>query len=180
MPVPAAAERTQPVRLQFTRWLYNLKVMSDPGKRASDRMDRTLAALAHPARRVMLARLAQGRASASELGALVDVSQPAVSKHLKVLEQAGLITRGRDAQWRPCELRPDALADVEALVQQLQRTWEERLDRLDRYVREVRRESGTRQAPAADASEPASPDRPTTGQEQQRPGAPRRRGGPRT
>jgi DNA-binding transcriptional ArsR family regulator len=100
----------------------------------SARLDRTLSALANPARRVMLARLAKGRASASELGALVDVSQPAVSKHLKVLEDAGLISRGRDAQWRPCELRLDALEEVEAWMQEFHRTWEERLDRFGRYV----------------------------------------------
>lgn len=113
---------------------------TDPPSAApsSDRLDRALAALANPARRVMLARLAQGRASAGELGALVDISQPAVSKHLKVLEEAGLITRGRDAQWRPCELRTDALDEVEAWMQGFRQTWEQRLDRLDRYIRQSR------------------------------------------
>jgi DNA-binding transcriptional ArsR family regulator len=103
---------------------------------SSSRLDRTLAALAHPARRTMLARLAQGQASATELGALVAVSQPAVSKHLKVLEAAGLITRGRDAQWRPCELRADALDEVEEWMAGFRRSWEGRLDRLDRYIRQ--------------------------------------------
>lgn len=104
--------------------------------RASERLDRTLAALAHPARRVILSRLAHGRASVTELGSLLDVSQPAVSKHLKFLEEAGLITRGRDAQRRPCELRVEALDEVEAWMRGFRRTWEQRLDRLERYLHE--------------------------------------------
>lgn len=108
------------------------------GPPPTERLDRALSALAHPARRVMLARLAQGHASASELGSLVDISQPAVSRHLKVLEEAGLITRGRDAQWRPCELRVDVLLEVEAWLWDFHRAWEERMDRLGRYIRRTR------------------------------------------
>lgn len=129
-------------------WLYNLWVMNKRAPvEASSRLDRTLAALAHPARRTMLARLAQGQASATELGALVAVSQPAVSKHLKVLEAAGLITRGRDAQWRPCELRVDALDEVEEWMGGFRRTWEGRLDRLDRYIRQPRGARSQPQSP---------------------------------
>ncbi len=102
------------------------------------RLDRTFAALAHPARRAILARLAHGRASVTELAAPLAMSQPAVSKHLKVLEEAGLITRGRDAQRRPCELRRDALDEVDEWVGAFRRTWEERLDRLDTYLRQTR------------------------------------------
>ena len=102
---------------------------------APSQLDRTFAALAHPARRAILARLAQGEASAGELGAPLAMSQPAVSKHLKVLEEAGLIRRGREAQWRPCTLRPEALRLADTWLAGLRRTWEERLDRLDAYLR---------------------------------------------
>lgn len=113
------------------------------GRTASptERLDRALFALAHPARRAMLARLAGGRASATELKTLVDISQPAVSKHLKVLEEAGLISRGRDAQWRPCELRVDVLEEVESWLQDFHRSWEDRLDRLERHIRRSREEA---------------------------------------
>lgn len=97
-------------------------------------LDRIFAALAHPARRSMLARLADGPASATELGAPLAMSQPAVSKHLKVLQEAGLISRGRDAQWRPGQLRPDALREVDRWLDGFRRTWEDRLDRLDAHL----------------------------------------------
>lgn len=126
---------------------------------SSSRLDRALAALAHPARRTMLARLAQGQASATELGALVAVSQPAVSKHLKVLEAAGLITRGRDAQWRPCELRVDALDEVEAWMAGFRRTWEARLDRLDRYIRQSPRGARSQPQPAQERNAQTSKER---------------------
>jgi DNA-binding transcriptional ArsR family regulator len=103
----------------------------------SDLLDRTFAALAHPARRAMLSRLAQGPATATELGAPFAMSQPAVSKHLKVLEDAALITRGREAQWRPCTLNGETLHDVERWVNEFRRTWEERLDRLDTYIKKT-------------------------------------------
>lgn len=123
-------------------WLYNLWVMNKRAPvEASSRLDRTLAALAHPARRTMLARLAQGQASATELGALVAVSQPAVSKHLKVLERAGLIVRGRNAQWRPSELRALPLREAAEWVGEFRQTWEERLDRLGNYLSESKKEN---------------------------------------
>jgi DNA-binding transcriptional ArsR family regulator len=103
----------------------------------SEHLDRTFAALAHPARRAILSRLARGDASVTELAAPFEMSQPAVSKHLKVLEQAGLITRGRNAQWRPCELRVAPLKEVSDWVANYRRFWEERLDRLDTYLRET-------------------------------------------
>ena len=100
-------------------------------------LDRTFAALAHPARRAILTRLVEGHASAGELGAPLAMSQPAVSRHLKVLEEAGLITRGRNAQWRPCELRTESLQEVDRWVGSFRRIWEDRLDRLDAYVRHM-------------------------------------------
>jgi DNA-binding transcriptional ArsR family regulator len=105
-------------------------------------LDRVLAALAHPARRTMLARLALGPALPSELGERLTMSQPAVSKHLRVLEGAGLITRGREGQRRPCRLRPEALGEVDQWVSELRRTWEARLDRLDAYLAETRSHGG--------------------------------------
>jgi DNA-binding transcriptional ArsR family regulator len=100
----------------------------------SDRLDGVFGALAHPVRRAMLGRLREGAASATELGSSFPLSQPAVSKHLKVLEQAGLITRGRDAQWRPCELRWEALQEADAWLEGFRAIWAARLDRLDRYI----------------------------------------------
>ena len=102
-----------------------------------DRLDATLAALAHPIRRAILTRLASGETTVTELAEPCDVSLPAVSKHLKVLEGAGLITRGRDAQWRPCRLETEPLGEVADWVEDLQRRWVERLDRLDHYLHEL-------------------------------------------
>jgi DNA-binding transcriptional ArsR family regulator len=95
----------------------------------------TFSALADPTRRAILVRLAQGDASVSALGEPFSLSQPAISKHLKVLERAGLITRGRDAQWRPCKLDAAALKDVADWVEPFRRLWQERLDRLDEHLR---------------------------------------------
>lgn len=114
-----------------------MTVMSERTRAGEAQLDRTFAALAHPARRTILTRLAQGRASASELGIPLAMSQPAVSRHLKVLEEAGLITRGRDAQWRPCELAPGPLQQVDGWMGTFRRTWEERLDRLEDYLRQA-------------------------------------------
>jgi DNA-binding transcriptional ArsR family regulator len=107
--------------------------MSAPG----DRLSSTFAALADPTRRAILARLASGEASVTELAEPFRMSLPAVSKHLKVLEHAGLITRGREAQWRPCKLAPEPLKDVSDWVERYRKMWEERLDRLDEYLREI-------------------------------------------
>ncbi len=98
-------------------------------------LDRTFSALADPTRRSILARLARGEATVSELAELLPMSQPAVSKHLKVLEQAGLIVRGRRRQWRPAELRTEPLREVADWLEDYRRLWEERLDRLDAYLR---------------------------------------------
>lgn len=100
-------------------------------------LDATFSALADPTRRAILARLAKGDATVLELAAPFAISLPAVSRHLKVLERAGLVTRGRDAQRRPCSLRPEALAAATAWVEHTRKTWEERLDRLDDYLRDL-------------------------------------------
>lgn len=107
-----------------------------------DRLSITLKALADPTRRALLRRLAQGEATVSELAAPFDISLPAISRHLKVLEEAGLISRGRDAQWRPCHLEAGPMKEVAAWVLQYQAFWEARLDRLDNHLRATREESG--------------------------------------
>ena len=102
---------------------------------STDLLDRTFAALADPTRRAIVARLADGEASVTELAAPFAMSLPAVSKHLKVLEKAGLISRGRKAQWRPCRLEPEPLKEASDWLEEYRRLWEERLDRLDEYLR---------------------------------------------
>ena len=104
---------------------------------ASDRLSTTFAALADPTRRAILARLALGETSVTELAKPFQMSLPAVSKHLKVLERAGLIVRGRDAQWRPCRIEPAALRQVDDWLERYRRLWVERLDRLEAYLREL-------------------------------------------
>lgn len=102
-----------------------------------DRLSTTLAALADPTRRAILARLALGQTSVTELAEPFEMSLPAVSKHLKVLERAGLIARGREAQWRPCRIEPAALKDVDDWLEKYRRFWTESFDRLDDYLREL-------------------------------------------
>ena len=102
-----------------------------------DHLSTTFAALADPTRRAILARLASGETSVTELAEPFEISLPAVTKHLKVLERAGLITRGREAQWRPCRLDAKPLRDVADWVVQYRRFWEERLDRLEDYLRKL-------------------------------------------
>jgi DNA-binding transcriptional ArsR family regulator len=104
-----------------------------------DRLSNTFAALADPTRRAILARLASGEVSVTELAEPFEMSLPAVSKHLKVLEKAGLIARGRDAQWRPCRLSAGPLRDVADWVEHYRRFWTESFDRLDDYLREVQK-----------------------------------------
>jgi len=104
-----------------------------------DRLSTTFAALADPTRRAILARLASGEASVTELAEPFDMSMPAVSKHLKVLEHAGLIARGREAQWRPCQLEAGPLKDVAGWVEHYRRFWEQSFDRLDDYLRELKK-----------------------------------------
>jgi DNA-binding transcriptional ArsR family regulator len=100
-----------------------------------DALSLTFAALADPTRRAILARLARGEANVSDIAKPFDISGPAISKHLKVLEQAGLITRGRDAQWRPCKLEPAALKPIDEWLKHYRALWEARLDRLEEYLR---------------------------------------------
>jgi DNA-binding transcriptional ArsR family regulator len=103
----------------------------------TDRLSATFAALADPTRRAILARLVLGESSVTELSKPFDISGPAISKHLKVLEGAGLITRGREAQWRPCKIEPQALKPVDEWLENYRRLWEQRLDRLEDYLREL-------------------------------------------
>jgi DNA-binding transcriptional ArsR family regulator len=103
----------------------------------TDRLSATFAALADPTRRAILARLALGQTSVSELAKPFDISGPAISKHLKVLEDVGLISRGRQAQWRPCRLEPAALRGVDDWLEEYRRLWEQRLDRLEEYLQEL-------------------------------------------
>jgi DNA-binding transcriptional ArsR family regulator len=102
-----------------------------------DPLSATFAALADPTRRAILARLASGEATVTDLARPFDMSGPAISKHLKVLEGAGLIARGRDAQWRPCRIEPAALKVVDDWLERYRRFWEQSLDRLDAYLHEV-------------------------------------------
>ena len=104
---------------------------------ATDRLDRTFAALADPTRRAILARLASGEASVTELGEPFEMSLPAVSKHLKVLERAGLIARGRERQRRPARLEAEPLKEIAEWTERYRRFWEESYDRLDEYLDEL-------------------------------------------
>ena len=108
----------------------------------TDQLSTTFAALADPTRRAILARLASGEASVTELAAPFDMSMPAVSKHLRVLERAGLIAQRRDAQWRPCRIEAGPLKAVADWTERYRHIWEERLDRLDDYLREIKKEKG--------------------------------------
>jgi DNA-binding transcriptional ArsR family regulator len=103
----------------------------------TDNLSATFAALADPTRRAILARLATGEASVLELAEPFSMSLPAISKHLKVLEKAGLITRGRAAQWRPCRLKAEPLKDVAHWVEHYRAMWDESFDRLDDYLQEL-------------------------------------------
>ena len=105
---------------------------------APDALSSTFSALADPTRRAILARLVSGEATVTELAEPFDMSLPAVSKHLKVLERAGLIARGREAQWRPCRLEAGRLRDVADWVEHYRRFWEESFDRLEDYLRELK------------------------------------------
>ncbi len=105
---------------------------------AADQLSVTLAALADPTRRAILARLVQGEATVMELAEPFELSLPGVSKHLKVLQRAGLITQGRRAQWRPCQLEAAPLKEVADWVEPYRRVWEQRFDRLDEYLRDLK------------------------------------------
>jgi len=103
-----------------------------------DPLSATLSALADPTRRAILARLSRGEATVNELAEPFDISLPAVSRHLKVLESAGLISRGREAQWRPCRLEADALKDVDDWLARYRRFWTQSFDRMDAYIAELK------------------------------------------
>jgi DNA-binding transcriptional ArsR family regulator len=105
-------------------------------------LDLTFHALADSTRRAIVARLASGEATVNELAEPFAISLPAISKHLKVLERAGLITRGRDAQFRPCRLETDSLKEAYDWIDRYREHWEERFDRLAEYLKELRREQG--------------------------------------
>lgn len=102
-----------------------------------DRLSMTFSALADPTRRAILSRLSNGPASVNDLAAPFSMSLPAVSKHLKVLERAQLIVRGREAQWRPCEIKAAPLKEATDWMEQYRRFWEERFDRLEEYLKEL-------------------------------------------
>jgi DNA-binding transcriptional ArsR family regulator len=103
----------------------------------TDHLSATFAALADPTRRAILARLASGECSVTELAEPFEMSMPAVSKHLRVLERAGLIARGREAQWRPCRIEAARLKEVAEWTERYRDIWEQRVDRLDGYLREL-------------------------------------------
>jgi DNA-binding transcriptional ArsR family regulator len=105
-----------------------------------DRLTSTFAALADPTRRAILARLISGQASVTELAGPFQMTMPAVSKHLKVLEKAGLIARGREAQWRPCRLDGEPLRDVAEWMEPYRRFWDESFERLDDYLQQIKKE----------------------------------------
>lgn len=109
----------------------------------ADHLSATFAALADPTRRAILARLVTGECSVTELAEPFDMSMPAVSKHLRVLERAGLIARGREAQWRPCRIEAGPLKDVADWAEQYRQIWEQRLDRLDHYLQELQQKEKT-------------------------------------
>jgi DNA-binding transcriptional ArsR family regulator len=110
---------------------------------STDHLSNTFAALADPTRRAILARLISGEASVTQLAQPFDMSLPAVSKHLKILERAGLISRGREAQWRPCRLDAGPLKEVADWTENYRRFWTESLDRLDDYLHELKKEEKT-------------------------------------
>jgi DNA-binding transcriptional ArsR family regulator len=113
----------------------------------TDVLSETFAALANPTRRQILERLSQGEATVNELAEPFAMSQPAISRHLKVLEQAGLIERRREAQWRPAKLDPGPLKEVDAWLVRYRAFWEESFDRLEAYLRQVQAEGGEGQTP---------------------------------
>src|SRR5271168_2491481 len=111
--------------------------MVDHHQISSDRLSTTFAALADPTRRAILARLAAGESSVTELARPFKISLPAITKHLKVLERSGLIARSRDAQWRPCRLKAAPMKDAVDWLQHYRRHWEESFDRLDDYLKQM-------------------------------------------
>jgi DNA-binding transcriptional ArsR family regulator len=115
----------------------SVKYGRDPISMSTDHLSATFSALADPTRRAILARLASGETSVGELAQPFHMTLPAVTKHLNVLERAGLIARGRDAQWRPCRLQAAPLKDAASWIAEYRQHWEQRLDRLDAYLQEL-------------------------------------------
>ena len=130
----------------------------------ADKLTATFAALADPTRRAILGRLAKGQSSVTELASPFKMTMPAISKHLKVLEKAGLIERGRDAQWRPCRLKAKPLEEAADWIDQYRQFWEESFDRLDAYLQEIQRKEAEAAAEPSphdpDANSPEPPDAP--------------------
>jgi DNA-binding transcriptional ArsR family regulator len=124
-----------------------------PATLTEERLDRTFAALADPTRRAILGRLATGEATVTELATPFEISLPAVSKHLKVLERAGLISRGRDRQWRPARLDARPIEEVAGWVERYRRFWDERYDRLDEYLGELQGKEPEGKAPESKEAE---------------------------
>jgi DNA-binding transcriptional ArsR family regulator len=118
--------------------VYLTRRLNKAQMQANDNLSNTFAALADPTRRAILARLISGEASVTQLAQPFEMSLPAVSKHLKVLERAGLIARGREAQWRPCRLEAGPLKDVADWTEHYRRFWTESFDRLDDYLQELK------------------------------------------
>lgn len=114
---------------------------------SADSLSVTFAALADPTRRAILSHLARGEASVTDLAKPFKMSLPAISKHLKVLERAGLITRGREAQWRPCRLEAEPLKDAADWIEQYRVFWDKRLDRLEDYLHEIQTELQIKEKP---------------------------------
>jgi DNA-binding transcriptional ArsR family regulator len=119
-----------------------------------DPLSTTFAALADPTRRAILARLARGETSVTELAEPFAMSLPAISKHLKVLEHANLISRGREAQWRPCRIAPTALRDVDGWLERYRKFWDENFDRLDDYLQEMKAQEAGSKTPKRTKSKP--------------------------
>jgi DNA-binding transcriptional ArsR family regulator len=116
----------------------NCRLINSLVQHMADQLSTTFAALADPTRRAILARLARGECSVTELAEPFDMSMPAVSKHLRVLERAGLIARGREAQWRPCRIEAGPLKEVADWTERYRNLWEQRLDRLDKYLQQMK------------------------------------------
>lgn len=126
-------------------------------RKQSDRLTRTFAALADPTRRAILSRLASGQASVTEIAKPLRISMPAVTKHLKVLESAGLVRRGKQAQWRPCYLVAEPLKEAANWVEQYRQFWEARFDRLDDYLRQMQAEAEAIRMQKPESESPAKP-----------------------
>jgi DNA-binding transcriptional ArsR family regulator len=116
---------------------FTFRLNTGDASMPADPLDRTFAALADPTRRAILARLARGETSVKELARPFAISGPAITKHLKVLERAGLITRSREAQWRPCQLNAVPLQSAADWIEHYRRFWEESFDRLDEYLEQL-------------------------------------------